>query len=56
MSLSEKEIEDNAICRVCRGRGQSEVQETVDDIIETTYKFCEACGGTGLEDGDGYVD
>lgn len=48
--------EDNGVCKVCNGEGRVRIEEEIHGEVEVTQQFCEACGGTGLEPGDGDVD
>ena len=57
MTLTDEQIEENGICKVCRGRGKygHEVHNK-DGTVTIKIHFCEACGGTGYEPSDGDVD
>lgn len=55
--LTSKQIEDEGICKVCKGNAKyMERVENDDGTISEVWHFCEACEGTGREGGDGDVD
>lgn len=50
------DVANSALCQNCNGRGSYEVREETEDEVSVSWKHCEACGGTGLDKGDGDID
>lgn len=56
MALSDDQIEEEGICKICRGNGSYGIQVEKDGQVELEYKFCEVCDGTGFDKSNGDFD
>lgn len=55
--MDKDKIEDEGICRTCRGHGSfGTSKEDEDGTVTIGYKYCEDCGGTGFDQSNGDFD